>query len=55
MNGDDYRSRLRGLEKQYGAESRPEKAMNDLLHKYGVPTLPPTRANGHGGAWEGYV
>ncbi|GAA5897368.1 hypothetical protein JCM5296_004144 [Sporobolomyces johnsonii] len=51
VNGDDYRSRLRGLEKQFGGQTEREKAMDRLLEKYGVK-----RTGGEkGGVWDGYL
>ncbi|GAA5920662.1 hypothetical protein JCM1841_006987 [Sporobolomyces salmonicolor] len=51
VNGDDYRSRLRGLEKQFGGQTEREKAMDRLLEKYGVE-----RTGGEkGGVWDGYL
>ncbi|GAA6059985.1 hypothetical protein JCM10212_001334 [Sporobolomyces blumeae] len=51
VNGDDYRSRLRGLEKQFGNETPRQQARDVLLEKHGIAR---TRRD-RGGAWEGYL
>lgn len=50
VNGDDYRSRLRGLQKQFGEDPR-RKALQELLKsRYGVSFVDKEK----GGAWEDY-
>ncbi|GAA6013959.1 hypothetical protein JCM11491_003469 [Sporobolomyces phaffii] len=53
INGDDYRSRLVGLEKQFGDESPRETKMRETLARYGVPSVRARQARG--GAWENYL
>ncbi|GAA5948797.1 hypothetical protein JCM3765_003904 [Sporobolomyces pararoseus] len=53
VNGDDYRSRLRGLEKQFGEKSRRDKAIDETLSRYGL-SRSTTRAHS-GGAWDGFL
>jgi len=48
INGDDYRSRLRGLAKQFGGVSRREEVVRERMKSLGVD-----RGTGKG-AWEGY-
>lgn len=49
INGDDYKSRLRGLEKQFGGgSSKREQAVRDRLKSFGV------ESGNAKGAWEGY-
>ena len=48
INGDDYRSRLRGLAKQFGGVSRREEVVRERMKSFGVD-----RGN-RKGAWEGY-
>ncbi|BGP25914.1 hypothetical protein JCM10295v2_004856 [Rhodotorula toruloides] len=50
VNGDDYRSRLRGLQKQFGEDPR-RKALQELLKsRYGVSFV----GKAKGSAWEDY-
>ncbi|GAA5879724.1 hypothetical protein JCM16303_004149 [Sporobolomyces ruberrimus] len=52
VNGDDYRSRLRGLAKQFGEKTGRDKAIDEAMSKYG---LAKGSQAGGGGAWEGYL
>ncbi|GAA5841725.1 hypothetical protein JCM9279_003083 [Rhodotorula babjevae] len=55
VNGDDYRSRLRGLERQFGAHSGGDSrraALGQLLReRYGIER----RGEGKGTVWEDYL
>ncbi|GAA5895731.1 uncharacterized protein JCM6883_001605 [Sporobolomyces salmoneus] len=53
VNGDDYRSRLLGLEKQFGEKSQRDKAIDDVVSKHGVRKR--SNNQGEGGPWAGYL
>ncbi|BGP33478.1 hypothetical protein JCM10296v2_005281 [Rhodotorula toruloides] len=50
VNGDDYRSRLRGLQKQFGEDPRREALQELLKSRYGLSFV----GKAKGGAWEDY-
>ncbi|GAA5995873.1 hypothetical protein JCM5350_007968 [Sporobolomyces pararoseus] len=57
VNGDDYRSRLRGLEKQFGEKSQRDKAIDETLSRYGISKSTTCALGGGqgGGAWDDFL
>ena len=52
VNGDDYRSRLRGLERQYGGGDPRRRALEGVLReRYGIERS----GEGKGTVWEEYL